>query len=252
MITTTDLNRVRTLVFNKPESLNAFDDQGFRDLGAALEAASSDPNVACLVLTGAGRAFSAGMDLKSSGADLAPGEEPGFLPFARALLAFDKPLLAAVNGLAVGIGTTVLLHCDIVFASTEARFRVPFTRLGVVPEAASSLLLPAAMGWQAAARLLYTSDWLTAADAKAHGLVLEVHEPDALLESIGGLAQRIAAMPISSLRATKTLLKAARDTEVVNANDREQSAFMQMIGQPANVEGITAFVERREPDFSLL
>lgn len=165
----------------------------------------SDPNLIELVTTRAWHAccspapaaFTAGMDLKSSGTGLAEGEEPGFLPFARALLAFDKPLLAAVNGIAVGIGTTVLLHCDIVLAAPSARFRVPFTRLGVVPEAASSLLLPAAIGWQAAAEWLYTSDWLHAEQAAALGFVLRVVPDAELMTQALHLAQRIAAMPIT-------------------------------------------------------
>lgn len=250
MIDIHDHGRVRELVLNRPEALNAFDDAGFRQLGLELDRANTDPTVACVLLTAVGRAFSAGMDLKSSGSALAPGEEPGFLPFARSLFAFEKPLLAAVQGLAVGIGTTVLLHCDIVFAAPEARFRVPFTRLGVVPEASSSVLLPAAMGWQAASKWLYTSDWLSADEAQASGFVLEIHDQDDLHREIRDLAQRIASMPITSLQATKRLLKAARDSNVMEANDREQTAFMSMIGQPANVEGVMAFVERREPDFS--
>ncbi|MGB2756908.1 MAG: enoyl-CoA hydratase-related protein [Acidimicrobiia bacterium] len=252
MITTHDDGRLRILTFDRPEALNAFDDAGFRALGSELDRARDDAGVACVLLTGTGRAFTAGMDLKSSGTGLAEGEEPGFLPFARALLAFDKPLLAAVNGIAVGIGTTVLLHCDIVLASPSARFRVPFTRLGVVPEAASSLLLPAAIGWQAAAEWLYTSDWLHAEQAAALGFVLRVVPDAELMTQALHLAQRIAAMPITSLRETKRLMKATRDDSIAAANQREQDAFLTMIGQPANIEGVTAVFERREPDFSKL
>lgn len=252
MIDRHDEGRVRILTFNRPESLNAFDDQGFRDLGNALDSAREDSGVACVLVTGTGRAFTAGMDLKSSGSGLAEGEEPGFVPFARSLVAFDKPLLAAVNGLAVGIGTTLLLHCDIVFASPTARFRVPFTRLGVVPEAASSMLLPASMGWQAAAEWLYTSDWMDARTAAENQFVRRVIPEEQLLEASLQLAQRIAAMPITSLQATKQLMKAARHDALVAAHEREQQAFLSMIGQPANIEGVTAVFERREPDFSNL
>ena len=134
----------------------------FDGLRRALTAAATDPSVRCVVLTGAGPAFCAGIDLKDFAADRRydDGEPHGFVPCIEEIERFPKPLVAAVNGVAVGFGTTVLLHCDLVLASSRARFRLPFVHLGLGPEAGSSFLLPARIGDQAAAHLLYTGAWL--------------------------------------------------------------------------------------------
>ncbi len=135
---------------------------------------------------------------------------PGFPRFIDTVAAFEKPLLAAVNGLGVGIGLTVLLHCDVVYIAQGARLRAPFVPLGVVPEAAGSLLMPAVMGGQRAAVALYTGEWITADDAVACGLALRSVEPDALMPEIMDVAGRIASMPVTSLVETKRLVLAGR------------------------------------------
>ena len=175
---------------------------------------------------------------------------PGFPRFIDTVAAFEKPLIAAVNGLGVGIGLTVLLHCDLVLIARGARLRAPFVPLGVVPEAAGSLLMPAVMGGQRAALALYTGEWITADDAVACGLALRVVEPDALLADTMELAGRIATMPVSSLvRDASGSCSRAASTRSERRGAREDAAFARMVGAPANLEAITAFLEKREPDF---
>jgi enoyl-CoA hydratase/carnithine racemase len=253
MLRIDDRGRVRVLTLDRPDALNAFDNPLYRAASEALRDASADRGVACVIVTGAGRAFSAGQDLAEMRTiDPAGGEaeEHGFATFFRALSTFDKPLLAAVNGVGVGIGLTLLLHADLVIMADHARVRAPFTALGVVPEAASSLLLPLRVGDQHAAHALFTSSWIDAEAALATGLAWRVVPAGELLDTALAVGAEIAAMPISSLVATKRLLLAARADAVAAANRREQAEFQQMLGRPANVEAITAFLEKRPPNFA--
>lgn len=249
-----DDGRVRVLTIDRADALNSFTDDVYDGLREALTAAAGDPSVVVVVLTGAGpKAFSAGQDL---GEMVAPprhddGGEHGFGPFIRTVAAFPKPLLAAVNGLGVGIGCTILPHCDVVLIAEGARLRAPFTALGVVPEAGSSAMFPALMGWQAAAEFLFTSRWLSAEEAVASGLARRVVPAGALLDETLALAREIAAMPLASLVETKRLMHEARgDLGPVLA--RELVSFRSMVGAPANAEAIAAFRDKRAPDFSNL
>lgn len=217
-----DDGAVRLLTLDRPDARNAFNRALYDGVRVALDEAAADDSVAVCVITGAGDIFSAGQDLKAlAGLKDNPDEGKGFDPFARALARFDKPLIAAVNGAAVGVGTTLLLHCDVVLASDTARFRVPFVSLGIIPEAASSLLLPARIGPQAAAYYLLTGDWIDAETAVARGLAWKSCAPEQLLEEALGLARRIAEGPLEALRNTKRLLQAARADAVQAALDRE-------------------------------
>jgi len=222
---------VRLLTLDRPQALNAFDSPLYRAAGAALDAARADDGVKVVVLTGAGRAFSAGQDLDEM-ARLAAGEpiDSGFPVLLDALQAFDKPLVAAVNGAAVGIGFTMLPHCDLVLAASGARFRTPFAEMGVPPEAASSYLFPARMGWQRAAEVLFTSPWLSAADAVDCGIVLRVVAGDELLSEALALAGTIATAPLVALRAIKSTMLAGRADAVAAARAREESAFARVLG----------------------
>jgi enoyl-CoA hydratase/carnithine racemase len=222
---------VRVLTLNRPEALNAFDSPLYRALGAALRSAREDETVKVVVVTGAGRAFSSGQDLDEM-ARLAGGEaiDSGFPVLLEALQAFDKPLVAVVNGAAVGIGFTMLPHCDIVLAADDARFRTPFAEMGVPPEAASSLLFPVTMGWQRAAEVLFTSPWLTADDAVACGIALRVVPSDELMDDALDLAGTIATAPLPALRAIKGTMLAARSDAVAAARAREEAAFADILG----------------------
>ncbi len=245
---------MRLLTLDREKSLNAFNDALYDAVREALREAADDASVAVVVVTGAGRAFSAGQDLgelarPAQYADAAPH---GFTPFIETVEAFPKPLIAAVNGIGVGIGLTFLPHCDLVLIAQDARLRAPFVSLGVTAEAGSTLLLPSTIGWQAAAQLLYTADWITAAQAVALGLALRAVAPERLLGEALELAATIAAMPIDSLVATKRLLLAARLDAVRAARAREAPAFAKLAGGPANREALAAFRERRDPDFTSL
>jgi enoyl-CoA hydratase/carnithine racemase len=222
---------VRVLTLDRPGALNAFDSTLYRAAGAALDAARGDDGVTVVVLTGAGRAFSAGQDLDEM-ARLAAGEqvESGFPVLLDALQRFDKPLVAAVNGPAVGIGFTLLPHCDLVLAAAGARFRTPFAELGVPPEAASSYLFPARMGWQRAAEVLFTSPWLDAGEAVACGIALRVVPDQRLMDEALDLAGSIAAAPLAALRAIKATMLAGRADAVAAARAREEAAFARVLG----------------------
>ncbi len=208
-----------------------------------------------VVLTGEGRAFSAGQDLGemadlASSMDEGGGAGHGFPRFMDALIGFPKPLIAAVNGLGVGLGLTVVGHCDLTLVAESARFRPPFTALGVVPEAAASYTLPAMMGWQAANHALLTSRWISADEAVASGLALRKVADAELVPEALALAAEIAVWPISSLIGTKRVLRAVHTEAVAEAREREDREFAAMTGSPANLEALTAFLEKRTPDFT--
>ncbi|MDO8390638.1 MAG: enoyl-CoA hydratase-related protein [Actinomycetota bacterium] len=196
--------RVRVLRFDRPDRLNALDAQHYGLIADALDAAAADDAVGVLVFTGTGRAFCAGADLRALKVD---GRATG-VQFDRMLdsLAIDKPLIAAVNGLAVGIGTTILLHCDIVLADPAARFRTPFAPLGTAPEAGSSYLLAQRTNTQFANLMLLGGDWIDAPTALHNHLIAAVSAPDATLDEALALAQRIAEHSPAALAAAKRLV----------------------------------------------
>jgi enoyl-CoA hydratase/carnithine racemase len=247
-----DRGRARLLTLNRPAQLNAFDDRLYRAATAALLTALDDPGIACVAVTGAGRAFSAGQDLAELG-DARSHEQrvaDGFGPFIQTVERFVKPLIAAVNGIGVGIGLTLLLHCDLVLMAEGARLRAPFASLGVTAEAGSSYLLPARVGWQAAAEILFGAGWVDADRAVAIGLASASAAPERLLDETWARAGAIAAMPIASLTATKRIMLEARLAAVRDARAREDREFSRLVGGPANREAITAFQEKRPADFS--
>lgn len=260
---TQDSGRVRTLILSRESSLNAFDNALYRDLAEAFDSARTDPGIAVVVLTGRGRAFSAGQDMAQMaeiGFELgepdgvtsqsASADAAGFPVLMAALESFDKPLIAAVNGLAVGLGFTILAHCDLVVMADDARLRAPFCPLGVAPEAASSVLFPQRMGWQKAAWVLFSGEWITAEDALDAGIVWKV-VPNADVSTIAlDAAESIARWPIQSLVATKRAMLDGRSASVRRARDIEDAAFGNLIGSPGNIEAVMAFLEKRDPDFT--
>jgi enoyl-CoA hydratase/carnithine racemase len=251
-----DRDRVRTLTLNRPDALNAFNEALYDELTEALRAAAADDSVAVVLLTGAGRAFSAGTDLaemaeRVSNPDFVPGKH-GFTGLVDALEEFDKPLILAINGLGLGIGLTIIGFADLAFMSTEAKLKCPFASLGVAPEAASSYLLPHLVGRQNAAWILMSSEWIHAPEALETGLVWRLCEPAELMESARDHATRLAALPISSLRAIKrTMIEPLREG-IADARRRENQCFADLMGGPANTEALTAFAEGRAADFTRL
>jgi enoyl-CoA hydratase/carnithine racemase len=253
---TDDNARVRTLTLDRPDALNAFDEALYDATAEALLAAAEDPSVAVVLITGNGRAFSAGTDLlemhrMATDPTFQRGKH-GFLGLVDALAAFPKPLVCAVNGLGLGIGATILGFADLAFMSTTARLKCPFTSLGVAPEAASSYLLPLLMGRQNAAWMLLSAEWISATEAQEMGLVWKLCEPDDLLPTARRYAETLAARPISSLKAVKATMTAPLREGIEAARERENACFAELMGGPANLEALTAFAEGREPDFTSL
>lgn len=251
-----DTARVRTLTLDRPDALNAFNEALYDATADALLDAAEDPGVAVVLLTGNGRAFSAGTDLlemhrMATDPTFERGKH-GFLGLVDALAAFPKPLVCAVNGVGLGIGATVLGFADLALMSRTARLKCPFTSLGVAPEAASSYLLPRLMGRQNAAWMLLSAEWLGAEEALSAGLVWKVCEPDDLLPTARRYAETLAARPISSLTAVKETMMAPLRAEIAAARERENACFAELMGGPANLEALTAFAEGREPDFTAL
>lgn len=211
VLLSSDIGASRVLTFNRPDALNAFNQDLWYALTDALDTAAVDDTVHCVVLTGAGRAFSAGQDLtEMADPSVFEDSEPGYEHLMPTLETFPKPLLAAVNGVGVGIGLTILLHCDMALIASDARLKVPFMSLGVTTEAAASLLLPATTGRQRAAEIIYTEPWLDAETAVADGLALRCVAPELLMQEANALAATVAAQPLASLMATKKLLNATR------------------------------------------
>jgi enoyl-CoA hydratase/carnithine racemase len=251
-----DDNRVRTLTLDRPDALNAFNEALYDATADALLDAAADPSVAVVLLTGSGRAFSAGTDLLemhqlATNPDFERGKH-GFLGLLDALVAFPKPLICAVNGLGLGIGATILGFADLAFMSTTAKLKCPFTSLGVAPEAASSYLFPQLLGRQNAAWMLLSAEWVGATEALEMGLVWKVCEPEDLLPEARRHAELLAARPLSSLVAVKRTMVEPVRAEIAAARERENAAFAELMGGPANLEALTAFAEGREPDFTAL
>jgi enoyl-CoA hydratase/carnithine racemase len=223
---------VRWLTLDRPERLNALTGADYRDLRVAVERVTSDPSIRALVLTGAGRAFSAGADrslLDGSATDderALAGTEFGAM--LDAFGACDTPVLAAVNGLAVGIGCTILLHCDLVLVAESARLRLPFTALGIVPEAGSSALLPARPD---ATWAMLSSEWIDAPAAVAMGLAWQVVPDDELAAEVGRAAATIATLDPAAVSATKRLLLAGRADVVRSARAREEAEMASLLRQ---------------------
>jgi enoyl-CoA hydratase/carnithine racemase len=245
MLLTRDRDRVRLLTFNRPDRANAFNEELYHAVADALRDAASDDGVAVVVFTGAGKAFCAGTDLleMAETVDGTSTSRDGFPAFVDQLQEFPKPLLAAVNGAAVGLGFTMLAHCDVVFVSDRARLLAPFTNMGVAPEAASSYLLPRRMGRQRASLSLFTSDWISAEDAVAAGLAVKQCAPDALVDETLTLATRIAAKSLPSLVATKRLLLDAEREGIARARALENQAFAELLALPNAKDGVLGQLE---------
>jgi enoyl-CoA hydratase/carnithine racemase len=244
-----DQNRVRMLTLNRPDALNAFNEALYEATAEALRVAAEDPGVAVVLLTGAGRAFSAGNDLKEMQARITDPEMANqgshFTTMIDALTRFPKPLICAVNGVGVGIGTTILGYADLVFMSATARLKCPFTSLGVAPEAASSYLLPQLIGRQNASWLLLSSEWVDAHEALAMGMVWKVCEPEDLLAEARGHAEILASRPIPSLIAVKQSIVEPTRPDIAAATERENAHFAELLGGQANAAALADFSAKR-------
>lgn len=236
--------------FNRPEKKNAITAAMYQSLADALENAAADPAVRAVLFGSSSAIFTAGNDLGDFRSNPPRSAESPVFRFLRALAGAEKPLLAAVPGPAVGIGTTMLLHCDFVVAAQGARFHMPFVDLALVPEAASSYLLPRLAGWQAAAEMLMLGTPVDAARAQALGFVHRVVEGAELESTALGLARALAAKPPEALRLTKRLMKDGLRDAVSAALEREGRVFAERLTTPEAKEAFAAFFEKRKPDYS--
>jgi enoyl-CoA hydratase/carnithine racemase len=237
---------IRTLVIDRPDKKNAITAAMYASLAADLDAARHDDDVGAVVITGAGSTFTAGNDLRDFLENPPGGEDAPVFRFLFALAEFDKPLIAAVRGPAIGIGTTLLLHCDFVYASPSARFQMPFIDLGLVPEGASTLLLPRLVGDRRAAQWLMLGEPFDATTAVTVGIANEIVPDEALLGHAQKVAERLAAKPRLAMRYTKRLIRHDR-ADVLAAIRREAELFREALRSPEARAAFKAFVEKSTP-----
>ncbi len=241
---------IQHIRFNRIERKNAITRDMYQALADAITAAEADGAVRVMMLYGDPACFTAGNDLKEFAENPPRSADSPVFRFLRAISHAGKPIVAAVGGPAVGIGTTMLLHCDLVFASPNARFHVPFVNLGLCPEAASSFLLPQLAGYQRAAAFLMLGEPFDASQARDAGMVNAIVPESELFAVAGEAAQKLAAKPPASLRLTKQLMRAQHIKTVEQAMATESAHFGTLLSSPEAKEAFAAFFEKRVPDFS--
>ncbi|MGH8197522.1 MAG: enoyl-CoA hydratase [Steroidobacteraceae bacterium] len=241
---------VATITINRPTKKNAITGEMYEALVASLKQAAEDKDIRAVLITGAGDAFTAGNDLKEFGNPKFAQPDSPVLTFMQALASYDKPVVAAVNGLAVGIGVTMLLHCDLVYVADNAGFSMPFTSLGLVPEFASTLLLPLIAGRVRAAEKLLLGKPFPAAEAVVMGLANAVLPAAELQAHAEKIARTFNTLPPGAVRDTKRLLRQAQNAAVQEAILREASHFGPRLAGAEAREAIAAIIEKRAPDFS--
>jgi enoyl-CoA hydratase/carnithine racemase len=243
-------DRITRVELNRPEKKNALTLEMYAAMAQALAAADADAQVRAVLIHGQPGCFCSGNDVRDFlELERAPGASPasGFL---RAISTARKPLVAAVGGPAVGIGTTMLLHCDLVYAAPNARLQLPFVPLGLLPEAASSLLLPVMVGYRRAAEMLLLGGPFGAEKALAAGIVTEIVPEAELIERARQAALALAALPPESVRMTKELMKRGMAQAVQERMTEELQLFGERLRSPEAKEALRAFMEKRKPDFS--
>lgn len=252
-ISTTKADGILTIEFNRPERKNAITTGMYQAMADALVDGDKDPSVRAVLITGKPEIFTAGNDLDDFLRNAAPGvadaERPVF-QFMRALSGMGKPVVAAVSGAAIGIGTTMLMHCDLVYAADNAKFSLPFAQLGLCPEFSSSLLLPELAGYPRAAEKLMLGEPFGAQEAFEMGLISKLLPAAEVRAYAEQQAAKLVALPAASIRATKALMKRPR-TAIINEHLVVESAqFAAMLQGAEAKEAFTAFFEKRKPDFS--
>lgn len=241
---------ILALAFDRPARRNAITAAMYDALSAAIRVADADEGIRVLLIHGTPEAFTAGNDLEDFQKQPPSGEDAPVFRFLLAMSGARKPIVAAVNGAAVGIGTTVLLHSDIVYAASDARLQLPFVSLGLVPEFASSYLLPLVAGHARAAELLMLGEPFTAQAAYECGIVTRVLPPGEVLAAARDAAGKLAALPAKSVQLTKALMKAPHADAVHAQLSKEGAHFRAMLREPAAREALAAFLEKRRPVFN--
>ena len=241
---------VLTLTLNRLEKKNALTADMYASLADALTHAQSNPDVRVVLLQGHETVFSAGNDIADFLQQPPANSDSPVSRFLHGIAVFPKPLLASVCGPAVGVGTTMLFHCDLVYAGDNAAFSMPFVNLGLCPEAASSLLAVKLMGYQRAAEALLMGEPFLAETALELGLINRVLPPTEVNAYAQHQAQKLARKPLSSLMQTKRLMKSHLSADVLKQMQEEATVFARMLKEPAAVEAFSAFMEKRQPSFS--
>jgi len=249
-IKTAILNGVATIEIARPEKKNAITGAMYTQLAEALVAATGDDAVRAILLTGQPGIFTSGNDIDDFVKRPASLEEAPSFAFMKALMDCDKPVIAAVTGAAIGIGTTMLFHCDFVYVSDEARLAMPFTSLGLVPEFASSVLVPRLMGNARAAEKLLLGDPFTGADAVECGLANAVLPASEVVKHARRIAERFNALSPGAVRETKKLMRRGQSTALLETIGVEGRLFGERLQSPEAKEAFSAFFEKRKPDFS--
>jgi enoyl-CoA hydratase/carnithine racemase len=245
-ITVTRSEAVLTISLDRPEKMNALTRDMYAELARALNDAAGDFGVRTVILTSAGDHFTAGNDIKDF-LELPPTSEDSTVKlFLDAILEFPKPLLAAVKGNAIGVGTTMLLHCDVVVADPKTSFSMPFVSLGLVPEAGSSLLFPALVGYQRAAKIFMTGESFSAESAKEMGLVAEISD-DSYATALT-IAKQIAAQPPTAIINTKALIKASKHDAVAAVMKAEFELFAMALTSDEAMEAFMNFMAKKAAD----
>jgi len=243
---------IRTVTLNRVDKKNSITSAMYGDMADALASAVDDAAVRVVLLQGHETVFSAGNDIGDFLNNPPAGLDSPVFRFLKGIATFPKPLLAAVCGPAVGVGTTLLFHCDLVYAGDNAAFSMPFVNLGLCPEAASSLLVPQMLGYHRAAEALLLGEPFMAEAALEVGLVNRVLPPTEANDYAQSVAKKLAAKPLSSLVETKRLMKKGQGELVLRTIAEEGESFGRMLREPAAKEAFGAFMERRKPDFSKL
>jgi len=249
-IKTATLNGVATIEIARPEKKNAITGAMYSAMADALTVATADAAVRAVLITGQPGIFTSGNDIEDF-MQRPPGstESPAFV-FMKALIGCDKPVVAAVTGAAIGIGTTMLLHCDFVYVSDEARLAMPFVSLGLVPEFASSLIVPQLMGNARAAEKLLLGDPFTGADAVDCGIANAVLPANEVVNHARRIAERFNALPPGAVRDSKRLMRRARSQSTMETIATEAGLFAARLRSPEAQEAFSAFFQKRKPDFS--
>jgi enoyl-CoA hydratase/carnithine racemase len=244
-----DDGAIRIVEMDRPEALNAFSNQLMDDLTDAFLDATQDPGVKVVVLTGAGRAFSAGADLKEMG-QVTGRPKHGFAGLLDAIIDFPKPFFVAVNGIGAGIGATICGLADFAYMAKEARLRCPFSTLGLTAEAGSTYLFPRLMGRQRATWFLLAAEWMSGDECAEAGLVMESLPLAELMPRVMEQAGKLAALPLASMVKTKQLIMDPLRAQIRASCEAENTGLAALVGGPANREALAAFREKRDPDFS--
>ena len=249
-IKTATLNGVATIEIARPEKKNAITGAMYAAMATALDAAMADASVRAVLVTGQPGIFTSGNDIEDfMQRPPSSTESPAFV-FMKSLIGCDKPVVAAVTGAAIGIGTTLLLHCDFVYVSDEARLAMPFTSLGLIPEFGSSLIVPQLMGNVRAAEKLLLGDPFTGADAVEMGIANAVLPAAEVVPHARRIAERFNALPPGAVRETKRLMRRGRSAALTETIGVEGSLFASRLQSPEAKEAFSAFFQKRKPDFS--